>query len=181
MKFRKVDRGLVHVYTGEGKGKTSAALGLAVRAISYRKRVLIVQFIKGPWRSGELDIVDRLKPYLHIRAMGEGFVKILGDRKPLAVHKKAAQKAFIYAAQAMRSGKYDIFILDEINVAVKEKLVTVNQVAQFIKNKPTKVELVLTGRNAHSRIKKMADYVSDIRPVKHPFQKGILARQSIDY
>ena len=181
MKYKKIDRGLVHVYTGEGKGKTSAALGLAIRAISYKKRVLIVQFIKGPWRSGELDIVGRLKPYLHIRAMGEGFVKILGDRKPLAVHKKAAQNAFLFAAQAMRQGKYDILILDEINVAIKEKLLTVSQVVQLIKNKPDNVELVLTGRNAHPKIKQMADYVSDIRPVKHPFQKGILARQSIDY
>ncbi len=181
MKFRKVDGGLVHVYTGEGKGKTSAALGLAVRAISYKKRVLIVQFIKGPWRSGELDIVDRLKPYLHIRAMGEGFIKILGDRQPWQVHKTAAQKALAYARQAMAGKKFDIIILDEINVAVRERLISAAQVVRFIKAKPEKIELVLTGRNAPAAVKRLADYISEIRMIKHPYQKGILARKSIDY
>lgn len=181
MKFKRVDRGLVHVYTGEGKGKTSAALGLALRAISYQKHVLIIQFIKGPWRSGELDVVGRLKPYLHIRAMGEGFVKILGDRKSSRVHRQAAQRAFHYAQAAVRSGRYDVVILDEINVAVQERLVPVQEVAQLIKKKPSNLELVLTGRQAAPTIKKLADYVSDIRMIKHPFQKGILARPAIDY
>lgn len=181
MKFYRTDRGLVHVYTGNGKGKTSAALGLALRAISYRKKVLIVQFIKGPWRSGELNIVGRLRPYLHIRAMGKGFVRILGDRTPFAQHRKAAQAAFTFAQKALRSGRYDIIILDEINVAVRERLVSASQVVKLIKAKPASIELVLTGRNASLAVKRLADYVSDIKLIKHPYQKGILARQSIDF
>lgn len=181
MKFKKVNKGLVHVYTGEGKGKTSAALGLALRAVSYKKRVLIVQFIKGPWRSGELDIVKRLRPYLRIKTMGEGFVKILGDKQPFNVHKKAAQAAFLLARKEMLSGKYEVVILDEINIALKERLISPEQAIQLVKQKPAKVELVLTGRYAPAKIKKMADYVSEIRMVKHPFQKGILARPAVDY
>jgi len=181
MKFKTVNKGLVHVYTGNGKGKTSAALGLALRAISYKKKVLIIQFIKGPWQSGELDIVKRLRPYLKIKATGKGFVKILGDKKPIAVHKKAAQAAFLLAQKEILTGKYEVVILDEINIALKERLISPEQVIRLIKQKPDKVELVLTGRYAHNKIKKLADYVSEIKMLKHPFQKRILARQSIDY
>lgn len=181
MKFKKVSHGLIHIYTGNGKGKTSAAIGLAIRAISYKKKVLIVQFIKGPWRSGELDIVSKLRPYLKIFAMGQGFIKILGDNKPFSVHKKAAQEALNYGAKQMKAGKYDIVIMDEINVAIKEKLLTESAVIKLIKLKPKKVELVLTGRHATTKIKKLADYVSEIKEIKHPFKKGILARESIDY
>lgn len=181
MKFIGASRGLVHVYTGNGKGKTTAALGLALRAISYKKRVLMVQFIKGPWRSGELDVVARLRPYFTIRAMGEGFVKILGDRKPVAVHRQAARAALAFAAQQLRSGRYGVVILDEVHVAVAEKLLPVAALIHLIKQKPSSVELVLTGRRAHPRVIKLADYVSEIRMVKHPFQRGILARPSIDY
>jgi len=181
MKLKKLSHGLVHVYTGHGKGKTTAALGLAVRAISYKKRVLIVQFIKGPWRSGELDIVQKLKPYLQIHAMGQGFVKILGDNKPFKIHKQAAKQALAYAKRQMKSGKFDIIILDEVNVAVAERLLTVSEVTEFIGQKPKKVELVLTGRGATDKIKQLADYVSEIKEIKHPFKSGILARESIDY
>ncbi|MFA6552829.1 MAG: cob(I)yrinic acid a,c-diamide adenosyltransferase [Patescibacteria group bacterium] len=181
MKFKKIDRGLVHVYTGNGKGKTTAALGLALRAISYRKKVLMVQFIKGPWRSGELDIVKKLAPFLEILALGEGFVKILGDRKPLRVHQQAAQRALRVARRSVQSGRYGVVILDEIHVAIKERLVTAQSVMSLIKGKPAHVELVLTGRQAPAKIIQLADYVSDIQMVKHPFTKGILARPSIDY
>ncbi len=181
MKFKSVSRGLVHVYTGEGKGKTTAALGLAVRAISYGKRVLIVQFIKGPWRSGELNIVDRLQPYLTVRALGEGFIKILGDRKPFSQHQHAAENAFSFAEKSLRSGRYDILILDEINVAVVEKLIALRRLVKLVRNKPEHVELVLTGRGASEKIMQLADYVSVIEARKHPFQKGILARPAIDY
>ncbi|XOU93968.1 MAG: cob(I)yrinic acid a,c-diamide adenosyltransferase [Candidatus Kerfeldbacteria bacterium] len=181
MKLRKVNRGLVHVYTGNGKGKTTAALGLAMRMISYKKKVLIVQFIKGPWRSGELDIVKKLKPYLKITALGEGFIKILGDRKSFEVHKQAALQALEYVNREMKSGKYNLIILDEINVAIREKLIPITMVLTLIKQKPAKLELVLTGRNAPDKIIKQADYVSEIKEVKHPYQKGILARDSVDY
>jgi len=181
MKFKKISQGLVHVYTGPGKGKTTAALGLALRAISYKKKVLIVQFIKGPWRSGDLDAVKKLKPYLNIYAMGQGFIKILGDKKPLAVHKRAAKDALGYAKKQIKTGKYNIVILDEINVAIKKKLLTQKEVVNLIRTKPSKVELILTGRGATAKIKKYADYVSEIKDIKHPFRKGILARESIDY
>ncbi|MBU0598469.1 cob(I)yrinic acid a,c-diamide adenosyltransferase [Patescibacteria group bacterium] len=176
-----MDKGLVHVYTGDGKGKTTAALGLAVRAVSYKKKVLIIQFIKGPWRSGELDLVRKLKPYLQIKSLGQGFVKILGDKKPFAVHKKAAQQAFILAKKSIKSGKFDMVILDEINVSLKERLISTDEVVKLIGSKPEKVELVLTGRYAPAKIIKLADYVSEVKMVKHPFNRGILARSSIDY
>jgi len=169
------------VYTGDGKGKTSAALGLALRAISYKKRVLIIQFVKGPWRSGELDIVKKLKPYLTIKALGQGFIKILGDKKPHSVHKEAARAALKYAKKELLSNKFKIIILDEINVAIKERLVSTDEVVRLIKRKPKNVELVLTGRDAPVKIKQLGDYVSEIKMIKHPFQQGILARQSIDY
>ncbi|MFH1207057.1 MAG: cob(I)yrinic acid a,c-diamide adenosyltransferase [Patescibacteria group bacterium] len=181
MKFKKIDRGLVHVYTGHGKGKTTAALGLALRAISYKKKVLMVQFIKGPWRSGELNIADKLKPYLTIKSFGQGFIKIMGDRKPFEAHRKAAQKAFGYVKTAIRSGRQDLIILDEINVAIGEKLLTADSVAGLIKKKPDRVELVLTGRQAPAKIIQLADYVSEIKMIKHPYNRGILARPSIDY
>lgn len=178
---RNEQQGLVHIYTGTGKGKTTAALGLALRAISYQKKVLLVQFIKGPWRSGELRITDRLKPYLTIKALGKGFVKILGDTKPFQEHQKAAQQALRFAERAIQSAGYHMVVLDEVNVAIREKLITTDQVVQIIKKKPHHVELVLTGRNAPQRLIQIADYVSEIQEVKHPYQKGILARRSIDY
>lgn len=181
MKFKKEEHGLVHIYTGNGKGKTTAALGLALRSISYRKKVLIIQFIKGPWRSGELNLTKALRPYLTIKAMGQGFVKILGDQKPFKVHQHAAQEAFQFARQAVRSGKYDLVILDEINVALHERLLSTRQVVELIKRKPVALELVLTGRYAPGTIVRLADYVSEIRMVRHPFNRGILARPSIDY
>ncbi|MFA6098139.1 MAG: cob(I)yrinic acid a,c-diamide adenosyltransferase [Patescibacteria group bacterium] len=181
MKYRKVDKGLVHIYTGAGKGKTTAALGLALRAISYKKNVLMVQFIKGPWRSGELNIISKLRPYLKIKALGQGFIGIQGDRKPFSAHKKAAEQALEYAQAQIKSGRYDLVILDEINVALKERAVTLAQVRKIIRTKPAAVELVLTGRYASREIIKLADYVSEIKMIKHPFEKGILARPAIDY
>ncbi|MFA5051502.1 MAG: cob(I)yrinic acid a,c-diamide adenosyltransferase [Patescibacteria group bacterium] len=181
MKFKKIDSGLVHIYTGDGKGKTTAALGLALRAISYKKHVLMVQFIKGPWRSGELDIVKKLSPYLQIVALGEGFVKILGDRKPFQAHQRAARNALRQAALAIRSGQFGMVILDEVNVAIREKLVTAASVARLVRAKPSAVELVLTGRHAPATLIQLADYVSEIKMIKHPFTRGILARPSIDY
>ncbi len=181
MKFKKTDKGLIHVYTGNGKGKTTAALGLALRAISYKKKVLMVQFIKGPWRSGELDIVSKLKPYLKIIALGEGFVKIQGDRKPFHVHRKAAEKALRLSRQSMLSGRYGVVILDEINVAIGEKLLSIQSVIDLVRKKPANLELVLTGRQAPAKIMQLADYVSEIRMIKHPYTRGILARPSIDY
>lgn len=181
MKFITTDRGLVHVYTGDGKGKTSAALGLALRAISYKKRVLIIQFIKGPWISGELNVTKKLRPNLQIKAFGEGFVKILGDKKPFRQHKKAAQAAFNFAIMSVSGKKFDIVILDELNVAIHTRLISVTQAINLIKSKSPSVELVLTGRHAPARIINLADYVSEIRMIKHPYQKGILARKTIDY
>ncbi len=181
MKLKKINYGLIHVYTGNGKGKTTAALGLALRMISYKKKVLIIQFVKGPWRSGELDIVKKLRPNLIIKSLGEGFIKILGDKKSFDIHKEAATKALSFADKEIKSGKYALVILDEVNVAMREKLIPINKVLSLMKQKPKKVELVLTGRNAPDKIIKQADYVSEIKEIKHPYQKGILARASVDY
>lgn len=181
MKRENIDHGLVHVYTGGGKGKTTAALGLALRAVGYGKKVLIIQFIKGFGKSGELIAARRLKPHLSIKRLGSGFVGISGDQKPLAIHRQAARRAFALAAGALAAKKHDLIILDEINVAISLGLLSAEEVAGLIKARPEGLELVLTGRGAPAKIINLADYVSEIREIKHPFRRGIGARKAIDY
>lgn len=168
------------VYTGEGKGKTTAALGLALRASGYQKKVLIVQFGK-MWFTGEIESVKKLAPLVKIIQGGKGFVKIMGDKLPLAEHKKAAQKAFELVYQQTISGKWDVVIADEIVGAVAARLLTLGQLKKLIKDKPEKVDLVLTGHHAHQKILSWADLVTEMVAVKHPFEKGFLAKEGVDY
>jgi cob(I)alamin adenosyltransferase len=184
MNLKKIPReqrkGLVVVYTGNGKGKTTAALGMAVRAAGYDWKVLMVQFIKGDWAYGELEGYKKLEPNFKLERMGIGFVGIMGDKKPRREHIEAAKKALNYAReQAVKD--YDILILDEINVAVKEGLLTVDEVLEVIKRRPSYLHLVLTGRNAAPEIIDAADLVTEMTEIKHPFQKGILAQPGVDY
>jgi cob(I)alamin adenosyltransferase len=173
-------QGLIIVYTGDGKGKTTAALGIAVRAIGYNWRVLMVQFIKGDWKYGELEGYKKLKPNFTLKPMGKGFVKILGDKKPLKVHKEAAKKALGYIQENMDKN-YDIVIMDEVHVAIKEGLIKVEDVLEVLKNKPSYLHIILTGRSAPKEIISAADLVTEMSEIKHPFKKGILAQAGIDY
>ncbi len=177
----KKEVGLTIVYTGDGKGKTTAALGMCVRAAGYGFKNCIVQFIKGSWKYGELDGLKQLKPEVEIYQMGKGFVGIIDDELPFEEHRKAAVKALEFAKGKMSSGKYNIIILDEINVAMKLGLLEVEDVLEFVNDKPENVHLVLTGRGAFSEIIDKADLVTEMKEIKHPYQKGILAQKGIDF
>ncbi len=180
VKLNSKPEGLVIVYTGEGKGKTTAALGLALRAAGYKKRVLIVQFGKA-WFSGEVQGVKKLKPFIRLVQGGRGFVGILGDKLPEKEHKMAAQKTYELLYKEVISGKWDIVIADEIVGAVSSQLLPLSQGLRLIKDKPKNVDLVLTGHHAPEQIIAKADLVTEMVAVKHPFEKGILAKESIDY
>lgn len=173
--------GLVIVYTGNGKGKTTAALGMTLRAIGYGHKICMIQFIKGSWHYGEMDSSKRLEPEFELVAVGKGFVGILDDNSSKKEHKKVAKEAIKISKEKINSGNYQIVILDEINYAVNLGLIDVNDVIDLIKNKPPKLNLVLTGNYANPEIIKMSDLVTEMREIKHPFQLGIKAKKGIDF
>lgn len=174
------NKGLVIVYTGNGKGKTTAALGLALRAAGHKKKTLIVQFGKQRF-SGEVEAVKGLNPYIKIIQGGQGFVGILGDKLALKDHKEAAKAAFNTIYKEVTLGKWDVAIADEIVGAAAAKLLALPQVLKLIRDKPAELDLVLTGRHAHPKIIARADLVTEVVEIKHPFAKGILAKKGIDY
>ena len=174
----KLEKGLVQVYTGDGKGKTSSAFGLALRAVGRGLKVYIIQFIKGGFDYGELYVVDRL-PNLKLKAFGRGM--FVTERPPGKEDVEPAQEALALSQEVVKSGEYDIVILDEISVALNLKLISLEKVLELIKDKPEHVELVLTGRSAPEEIIKAADLVTEMREVKHPFHKGYQARKGIEY
>jgi len=173
--------GLTIVYTGKGKGKTTAALGIALRATGYEKKTCMIQFIKGSWHYGEMDSSKRLEPEFEMVAVGKGFVGIMDDKSPKEDHEKIAKEAIRISNEKIQSGKYDIVILDEINYAVNLKLISVDDVVNIIRTKPKKVDLILTGNYAKEEVIKASDLVTEMREIKHPFQKGIKARKGIDF
>ncbi|HWP34224.1 MAG TPA: cob(I)yrinic acid a,c-diamide adenosyltransferase [Thermodesulfobacteriota bacterium] len=178
---RRGRRGLVIVYTGDGKGKTTAALGLAVRAVGRGWRVLMIQFIKGSWHYGELDGAKRLAPEFEITAGGRGFVGILDDRLPFEEHRRAAAETLAFARAQVTGGRYDLVILDEVNNAVHAGLIPLEGLLDLLAARPPELHLVLTGREAHPRVIEAADLVTEMREVKHPFRQGLLAQAGIDY
>jgi len=174
-------RGLVIVYTGPGKGKTTAALGTAFRAVGQGLRVLMVQFIKGSWHYGELDAAKMLgDDRFQILPMGRGFVKV-GVEKPDPEDVRLVRGAWDFASSKLLSGQYDLVILDEINYAISYKMLDAKEVAEKLRERPEMVHVILTGRNAHASIVDAADLVTEMREVKHPYQKGILAQRGIEY
>jgi cob(I)alamin adenosyltransferase len=177
----KGKRGFVIVYTGNGKGKTTAALGMAMRAIGRGWKVLMVQFMKGTWHYAELDTAKRLAPDFEIVPMGKGFYKILDDHYTDEDHHEAARRALQFAREKMDSGEYDLLILDEVNNAVSTGLLPLVQVIALIDSKPSDFNILLTGRDAPPEFIDRADLVTEMREVKHPYQKGILAQKGIDF
>jgi len=169
------DKGLIQVYTGDGKGKTTAAIGLAVRACGQGKRVGFIQFLKNE-PCGEHFFLSTHPAFEIIQVSTENC--FTGHREKI---KEQAQKTLVCAEEMMLSGKYDLLILDEICVAVYRGLINVNQVLQILDRKPYPLELVLTGRYAPSEIIDRADLVTEMRPVKHPLRQGIKARPGIEY
>ncbi len=171
-------KGLVEIFTGDGKGKTSAALGIALRALGHGLRVHIVYFMKGEFPYGEQKTLSQLSNVTFARFGFETFVDP-SNVKP--EEKEEARKALEAAREAMLSLEYDIVVLDEVNVAAAWNLIDIDEVIKLMGDKPEKVELILTGRYAHSRLIELADLVTEMVKVKHPFDKGILSRQGIDY
>jgi cob(I)alamin adenosyltransferase len=177
----KGSHGLLIVYTGNGKGKTTAALGMALRAVGRGWKVLMIQFGKGSWHYAELDTAKRLEPDFEIIPMGKGFYKILDDHYTEEEHRAAAERALEFSQIQMLSGKYDLLILDEITGVVSAGLLTLEAVLKLIDEKPDDLTLVLTGRNAPRELIERAELVTEMREIKHPFQKGRLAQKGIDY
>jgi cob(I)alamin adenosyltransferase len=173
----KSTKGLVLVFTGDGKGKTSAALGIALRAAGHGLRVHIVFFMKGEFPYGEQKALAEL-PTITISRFG--FKKFVNRSDIKPEEKQEASKALIAARKAMLSLKYDVVVLDEVNVAASWKLIDVEEVLQLIKDKPENVNLILTGRYADPRVIKAADLVTEMVKIKHPYDNGVLARKGID-
>ena len=172
---------LVIVYTGKGKGKTTAALGMALRAVGHKQKICFIQFIKGSWHYGELDSLQRLTPELELVVSGKGFVGIIDDTSPKEEHKKVANEAIQLSKKRIQSGKYDLVILDEVNYAVNLGLIDIKQVIDLIKSRPTNVSLVLTGNHARPELIELSDLVTEMKEIKHPFQSGIKAKKGIDF
>jgi cob(I)alamin adenosyltransferase len=171
----KNGKGLVHVYTGDGKGKTTAALGLAMRAVGQGMKVAFIQFVKGE-PCGEHLFVKQYRPFEIVQiSIGDSFKK---SKEQLG---QEAQQTLAYANQEILSKKYDLVVLDEIFVAISQGLITVEQVQELLDSKPASVELVLTGRNAPSEIAQRADLVTEMLMIKHPFTDGTIARRGIEY
>ncbi len=174
-------KGLVHIYTGDGKGKTTAALGLCIRASGSDKRILFVQFLKAS-KTGELKILSQLHNVKVYRpeAKVKGFVWELNENEKLIMC-KSIETAYNTIVEELQSGIWDIVVLDEIIGCIKNGFISDEQIIELIRNKPEAVELILTGRNAPERLIELADYVSEIKAVKHPYQSGIPARKGVEF
>jgi cob(I)alamin adenosyltransferase len=175
-----IRRGLIIVNTGPGKGKTTAAMGTALRAVGQGMKVLMLQFLKGSWHYGELDAVQAFGDKFVMKQMGRGFVKV-GTEKPDPEDVRRVEEAWNQAAQAIQSGLWDLVILDEINYAISYGMLDPAKVVTSLQRKPNMVHVILTGRNAHPTIVELADTVSEMRQVKHAYEKGVLAQRGIEY
>jgi cob(I)alamin adenosyltransferase len=173
-------KGLLLINTGPGKGKTTAAMGTALRAVGNGMRVLMLQFLKGSWHYGELDAVQAFSGNFILKQMGRGFVKVGGaETDPEDI--RLVEAAWVEARDAINSGEWDMVILDEINYAIGYGMLDPALVAETLRNRPEMVHVILTGRNAHPLLIELADTVTEMREVKHAYQKGILAQRGIEY
>jgi len=176
----KEKKGLIVVITGNGKGKTTSALGMTVRS-GYDMSVSIIQFMKGDLYAGEWDGIKKLGDKVELISTGKGFCGIQGNPYSHEEHRENAQSAIQLAGQKIESGQVDILILDEINNAIKLRLVDLEQLLAIIKRKPPLMHLVLTGRDAHPDIIELADTVSEVNEIKHAYRKEIEPQPGIDY
>jgi cob(I)alamin adenosyltransferase len=174
-------KGLLIVYTGSGKGKTTCALGTAFRAVGQGLRVLMIQFIKGSWHYGELDAAKMLgDDKFQILPMGRGFVRVGGaDTDPEDV--RLCEEAWEFGCRQINSEKFDLVVLDEINYVISYKMLDGARVAEALSRRPERVHVICTGRNAHPKLLEVADLVTEMRELKHPYTNGILAQRGIDY
>ena len=172
-----LEKGYVHIYTGPGKGKTTAALGLGLRAAGDGLKVHMIQFMKGR-RYSELDAIEKIPNFTVSQHGRDEFVK---KENPEQIDIDLAQEGLAHAQEIIKSGKYDIIILDEMNVAVDFNLIKLDDAIKLIEGKPENLELVLTGRHAHPDLVKIADLVTEMLEIKHPYQTGVQARKGVDY
>ena len=171
------EKGLVLVHTGAGKGKSSSAFGVVVRALGWKQTVGVVQFIKGKWKTGERQFFDRLGEVTW-HTMGEGFTWDTQDKdRDIA----AAQAAFAKAREMMESGEYDLIVLDEINIAMRYEYLSVQEVIAGLDARDKRTGVILTGRDAKPELCDYADMVTEMTEVKHPFKAGIKAQRGVDY
>lgn len=169
------------ILTGKGKGKTTSAFGTAIRALGHGNRVLIIQFIKEFEDTGELKFLNSLDfENLHIHQSGAGFYKIRGDYNPEEKHKEAAKKALVALHKEIKDFQPNLVILDEINVACSLELIDPDVIIDIIDNHP-EINFILTGRNAPQKFQDIADLITDMKEVIHPFQKGSQAQKGIDF
>jgi cob(I)alamin adenosyltransferase len=172
------ERGLVIVHTGKGKGKSTAAMGMAMRAVGHGMRVAIVQFVKGVWETGERDVLAKFPDQVTIKAMGEGFSWETQDRqRDLA----AARQAWDAAKELMADPSYKMVILDELNIVLRYDNLPIDEVVETLKNKPRDLHVVVTGRNAKDELIDIADLVTEMTMVKHPFRAGVKAQAGIEF
>jgi cob(I)alamin adenosyltransferase len=175
-----IRKGLIIVNTGPGKGKTTAAIGTGLRAVGAGMRVLMLQFLKGSWHYGELDAVQAFGDKFIMKQMGRGFVKVGGaETDPEDI--RMVEAAWVEAEQAILSGQWDLVILDEINYAISYGMLDPAKVVDVLKRRPEMVHVILTGRNAHPSIVEIADTVTEMRQVKHAYEKGVMAQRGIEY
>lgn len=177
-------KGLILINTGAGKGKTTAALGTALRAAGNGMRVLVLQFLKGSWHYGELEAATALNALegftYELRKLGRGFVKVGGaeaDPEDL----RMVEEGWAEAEAAILSGDWDLIVLDEINYVISYKMLDPERVADLLRRKPEMLHVILTGRNAHPLLVELADTVTEMREIKHAYQKGILAQRGIEF
>ncbi len=176
---REKKKGLIIVHTGDGKGKTTAALGVAFRAAGNGMNVAIIQFIKGKWSYGELKAAKQVTPPIEICPMGEGFT---WDTQNRARDIERAREAWNLCKEKVMSGKYDVVVFDEINYVIDYDYLPADEVVSFLRGKPEMVHVILTGRNAKQELIDAADLVTEMREIKHPFkEQGILAQRGIEF
>jgi cob(I)alamin adenosyltransferase len=173
-------QGLIIIHTGDGKGKTTAAMGMALRAAGHQFRCLMIQFIKGSWAYGELEAVKKLHPYFEIIPMGKGFIRF-DQGGPTPEDLQAVQETWNFFLEQMQCGRYDLIILDEINYVIDYQLLPVEEVVEALKNKPASLHVILTGRNAKPEIMDLADLVTEMKEIKHPYKKSIRAQKGIEF
>jgi cob(I)alamin adenosyltransferase len=174
-------KGLLMVYTGKGKGKTTAALGTAFRAIGYNWKICMIQFIKGTWKYGEMKSIAEYGEQFELHPLGAGFFKILDDNQPEEVHREAAGNAADLLIHKLQSDDYDLVIADELNVAYSLDLIDPALFQRILDARPKNIHFIITGRGAPDFLIDQADMVTEMHEVKHPYQKGIKAQPGIDY
>jgi cob(I)alamin adenosyltransferase len=166
------------VFTGKGKGKTTSALGLAFRAMGHNQKVCVIQFIKGNWKYGELESAKRFEGLMDFYVMGKGFT---WQSENLEEDIKIAQEAWNFAKEKIGSGKYQMVILDELTYLIKYNMVSEDEIISFLSNRPENLHIVVTGRDASARLIEIADLVTDMVSIKHPYDNGVKAQKGVEF